>query len=63
MWSTLAEKKTWFGKQQMYESYGIQLIPLTSIVDLRDELEWIDEMLPTYNESCFQHQGFINIIC
>eukprot|EP01041_Mallomonas_annulata_P006550 gene6550-13248_t len=51
LWSMLAEEQTWFGNQQ-WKSYGIQVLTITPASEDRDELEWVQEMFPSFNESC-----------
>lgn len=56
MWSMLAQLQTWFGKEP-WKSYGIQLLPITVVSGARDDVPWMREMLPAYNESCMSDQG------
>ena len=51
MWSLMAQEQTWFGNES-YKSYGIQVMPLTPISELRDSPAWVKEMLPLFNASC-----------
>lgn len=37
-----------------YKSYGIQLLPLTAISELRDTASWVEEMLPLFTASCLK---------
>jgi endoglucanase Acf2 len=54
VWSMLAQAQTWFGNEP-YKSYGINLMPLTAISELRDTPAWVKEMLPYFQESCSQY--------
>jgi hypothetical protein len=40
MWNTMAQFQTWFGSAE-YLPTGIQLIPLTSVSEERDSIEWV----------------------
>jgi len=51
LWQTMAQFGTWFGSAE-YLPYGIQLLPLTSISEERDELAWINEMYYPFSTSC-----------
>jgi len=51
LWSMLAQEQTWFGNEA-WKSYGIQLLPITVASEDRDDVEWIREMLPVFNETC-----------
>lgn len=51
LWSMLAEEQTWFGNQQ-WKSYGIQVLTISPASELRDDVEWVAEMLPLFNASC-----------
>jgi endo-1,3(4)-beta-glucanase len=51
MWSMMAQQQTWFGNQP-WKSYGIQILPITSASEFRDNPEWVQEMLPIFEESC-----------
>jgi len=52
----LAQEQTWFGNEQ-WKSYGIQMMPITPSSEERDDLPWIQEMLPEFNASCFPDQN------
>ena len=56
VWSLLAQEQTWFGNEP-YKSYGIQLMPLTAAAELRDNAEWVNEMIPYFLESCNENEG------
>lgn len=56
LWSMLAQQQTWFGAQP-WKSYGIQLMPLTPAAVYRDQITWVDEMLPIFNASCWSDPG------
>jgi len=51
LWSMLAQEQTWFGNEP-YKSYGIQLLPITVVSELRDTIGWVEEMLPLFSQSC-----------
>lgn len=51
IWSMLAQEQTWFGNE-VWKSFGIQLMPITVATELRDDPLWLTEMLPQLMESC-----------
>lgn len=51
LWQSMAQFSTWFGNSP-YLMYGIQLLPLTSVGESRDSIEWVKAMYPTFSESC-----------
>uniref|UniRef100_A0A7R9WNG1 glucan endo-1,3-beta-D-glucosidase n=1 Tax=Craspedostauros australis TaxID=1486917 RepID=A0A7R9WNG1_9STRA len=51
VWSTMAQFGTWFGNAG-YLPYGIQLLPLTSISEQRDNLQWVNEMYDPLSRAC-----------
>lgn len=51
MWQTMCQFQTWFGNAP-FLAYGIQLMPLTSIAERRDTVEWLDQMYFQYAASC-----------
>lgn len=51
LWQTMAQLQTWFGGAG-YLAYGIQLLPLTSISEQRDSIDWVKAMYPAYALSC-----------
>lgn len=51
VWSMMVQEQTWFGSEA-WKSYGIQLLPLTPLAELRDDPAWVQEMLPKFSESC-----------
>ncbi len=51
MWSTMAQFQTFFGGKP-FLAYGIQLIPLTPIAELRDNYDWIKTLYPTFAQTC-----------
>ncbi|KAL3945470.1 MAG: hypothetical protein SGBAC_000441 [Bacillariaceae sp.] len=51
LWSTMAHYGTWFGNKPYY-IYGIQLLPLTPVAEIRDDVEWSKEMLAPFSSSC-----------
>jgi endo-1,3(4)-beta-glucanase len=55
LWSTMAQFQTWFGSDA-FLAYGIQLMPLTVASEKRDELDWVREMLPSFEDSCAASQ-------
>ena len=50
--------QTWFGAQP-WKSYGIQMMPLTPASELRDDPQWVEEMLPSFEESCYNDKGVL----
>lgn len=58
MWSMLAQLQTWFGNE-VWKSYGIQLMPITPASELRDGGTWLAEMLPSLNDSCAIDKGTV----
>jgi hypothetical protein len=56
IWSILAQEQTWFGNE-VWKAYGIQLLPLTEIAELRDDAKWIKQMLPKFQASCLNDPG------
>ena len=61
MWSMLAQLQTWFGNE-VWKSYGIQLMPITPASELRDGGTWLAEMLPSLNDSCAIDKGTVQHI-
>jgi len=51
LWQTMAQFQTWFGNAP-YLVYGIQLLPLTPIAEVRDGLEWAKDAYPLVSKSC-----------
>merc|ERR1712037_667517 len=51
MHETMASFQTWFAPQAVV-SYGIQLIPLTSVSERRDDREWTKVLYPVYAQAC-----------
>ena len=51
VWSTLAQMQTWFGGSP-YLCFGIQLLPITPVWESRDTFSWVNEMLPSFQQSC-----------
>ena len=47
----LQQEQTWFGNEA-WKSFGIQMIPLTSASEMRDNPEWVEEMLPQFEHAC-----------
>ena len=45
------QEQTWFGNEA-WKSFGIQMIPLTSASEMRDNPEWVEEMLPQFEHAC-----------
>ena len=54
LWSMMAQFGTWFGAAP-YLPYGIQLMPLTSIAEDRDSLEWVNEMYYPFSKACAEN--------
>jgi len=51
MWSMMAQFQTWFGNSP-FLAYGIQLLPLTSVSELRDNVTWAKELYHDLAKSC-----------
>lgn len=51
LWNTMTQFQTWFGSAS-YLAIGIQLLPLTSVAESRDNPAWIRELYPEFAESC-----------
>lgn len=51
LWNTMAQFGTWFGAAG-YLPYGIQLLPLTSISEDRDDLDWVNTIYKPFTTSC-----------
>ena len=51
LYETMASFQTWFAPEAVV-SYGIQLLPLTSVAESRDSPEWAADLYPLYEESC-----------
>lgn len=47
----MVQFQTWFGRAA-YLMYGIQLLPLTPVSELRDDLEWSKQIYPEFAQSC-----------
>lgn len=53
--STVCQFQTWFGSSP-FLAYGIQLMPLTSIAERRDSVEWLQQMYIPFAASCESDQ-------
>ena len=51
LYETMASLQTWFAPEPVV-SYGIQLLPLTPVGEIRDDPEWAKILYPKYEESC-----------
>lgn len=51
MWNMMAQFQTWFGSAP-HLAYGIQLLPLTPISERRDDIDWCNQLYPSFAESC-----------
>jgi Glycosyl hydrolase family 81 C-terminal domain len=51
LWQTMAQCQTWFGSAA-YLAYGIQLLPITPIVEYRDTVSWSKEMYHIFAGAC-----------
>jgi endoglucanase Acf2 len=51
LYDTMAEFGTWFSQWPLV-SYGIQLLPLTPVAELRDDPEWASILYPQYKKAC-----------
>ena len=57
LYDTMAEFGTWFSQWPLV-SYGIQLLPLTPVVELRDDPEWANILYPQYQQACHNAGDF-----
>jgi endo-1,3(4)-beta-glucanase len=57
LYETMASFQTWFSPAA-FVSYGIQLLPLTPVAEIRDDPEWAAELYPMYKKSCSAQQKF-----
>jgi endo-1,3(4)-beta-glucanase len=57
LYDTMAEFGTWFSQWPLV-SYGIQLLPLTPIAELRDDPEWASILYPQYEKACLTAGDF-----
>ena len=51
VWQTMVQAQTWFGSA-LFLVYGIQLMPLTSISERRDNIDWLRQVYFPFSESC-----------
>ena len=51
MWQTMVQAQTWFGNA-MFLVFGIQLLPLTSVSERRDGVDWLRQVYFPYADSC-----------
>eukprot|EP00903_Cladosiphon_okamuranus_P009961 g9449.t1 len=51
LWSTLAQMQTWFGAEA-WKVYGIQMLPITGVSEQLLRPQWVQQMLPSFEESC-----------
>ena len=51
LYETMASFQTWFAPDAVV-SYGIQLMPLTAIGEIRDDPVWATDLYPLYKKSC-----------
>ena len=51
VWQTMVQAQTWFGSAP-FLYYGIQLMPLTSICERRDDIDWLRQVYFPFSESC-----------
>ena len=51
LWSMMAQFGTWFGPAP-FLPYGIQLLPLTTISEERDNIEWVNEIYYPFSRAC-----------
>lgn len=47
----MAEFQTWFGAAP-YLAIGIQLLPLTPVAEIRDDVDWAKQLYSSFAESC-----------
>lgn len=53
MWQMMAQFQTWFGAAP-HLAIGIQLLPLTSVSEKRDALDWMQQLYPSFAQSCLE---------
>lgn len=53
MWQMMAQFQTWFGAAP-HLAVGIQLLPLTPVSERRDSLDWLQQLYPSFAQSCLQ---------
>ncbi|CAN0000956.1 unnamed protein product [Ectocarpus sp. 4 AP-2014] len=51
LWSTLAQMQTWFGAEA-WKVYGIQMLPITGVSEQLLDPRWVQQMLPSFEDSC-----------
>ncbi|CAM9324274.1 unnamed protein product, partial [Hapterophycus canaliculatus] len=51
LWSTLAQMQTWFGAEA-WKVYGIQMLPITGASEQLLDPRWVQQMLPSFEDSC-----------
>jgi hypothetical protein len=60
LYQTMASFQTWFGPEPFF-SYGIQLLPLTPVGEIRDDPVWAAELYPMYDKSCLaEHEKCVD---
>ena len=59
MWSMMAQFQTWFGNLP-FLAYGIQLLPLTPISEIRDNITWTKELYHDLAKSCESNDVCMN---
>ena len=57
LYETQASFQTWFAPDAVV-SYGIQLMPLTAIGEMRDDPTWAKELYPLYKKNCESSEEF-----
>lgn len=51
LWSMMAQFQTWFGALPIY-AVGIQLLPITPVSEIRDNVTWAKELYHDFANSC-----------
>lgn len=51
LYETMASFQTWFSPEPVV-SYGIQLLPLTPVAEIRDDPAWAADLYPVYDKAC-----------
>jgi len=51
LYETMASFSTWFSPEPVV-SYGIQLLPLTPVAEIRDDPVWAAVLYPLYDKAC-----------
>ena len=55
----MSQFQTWFGNSP-FLVYGIQLLPLTPISEVRDNVQWVKQFYHDFAESCEENDVCFN---